>query len=136
MPSDKEAVYTDLVDAVTAVVDQCFGETRVVEIGQDNWYPDLLFRQDTFFVYETPDDVTIQVSSEEGADLTESIDGNEHHYRVISGVRSTLDDALTAQDFVTEGYSDPETGQGRLRVVGWDHNPTWFREGDYMKVYL
>lgn len=123
MTSEKEAVYSDLVDAVTAVIDQHFEETSIVELGQDNWYPDILFRQDTFVVYDTADDVTIQVSTEEEADLTESIGGDERHYKQISGARSTLEDALNARDFVTEGYSDPETGQGRLRVLGWDHDP-------------
>jgi hypothetical protein len=61
MPSDKETIYTDLVDASTSVIDQLFEDTRVVEIGQDNWYPDLLFRQDTLIVHETAADATIQV---------------------------------------------------------------------------
>jgi hypothetical protein len=135
MTSDKDAVHTDLVDAVTAVIDQCFEDTRAVEVGQDNWYPDLLFRQDTFIVHDTADDVTIEVPTETEADLTESMAGSESYYKQISDARPRLEDALHARNFVTEGYSDPETGQGRLRVFGWDHDPTWFEQGDYMKVY-
>ncbi|EMA54402.1 hypothetical protein [Halococcus salifodinae] len=34
MTSDKETVYTDLVEASTSVINQLFEDTRVVEIGQ------------------------------------------------------------------------------------------------------
>ena len=135
MTSDKEAVYTDLVDAVESVVSQVVEESCAVEIGQDNWYPDLLFRQDTMLVYETAADVTIEVLSEEDADLTESAGGDKRYFKHLPGVRSTLEDALEARGFVTEAYDDRERGQGRLRVYGWERDPPWFQEGDYLKVY-
>lgn len=123
MPSDKETIYTDLVDASTSVIDQLFEDTRVVEIGQDNWYPDLLFRQDTLFVHETAADATIQVSTKAEADIKETRGSEERYFKHITDARSTLEDNLNAEDFVTEPYADPDRGQGRLRVYGWDRGP-------------
>lgn len=135
MPSDKDAVYTDLVDAVESVIEQCFEDRRAVKIGQDNWYPDLLFRQDTRIVYETADDATIEVPTKDEADIKTSVGGDDRYFTHIAGARTTLEEKLEARAFVTEAYTDRETGQGRLRVYGWDRDPPWFQEGDYMKVY-
>jgi hypothetical protein len=135
MPSDKKTVYTDLVDASTSVIDQLFEDTRIVEIGQDNWYPDLLFRQDTLFVHETAADATIQVSTKAKADIKETRGSKERYFKHITDARSILEDSLNEEDFVTEPYADPDRGQGRLRVYGWDRDPMWFQTGDYMKTY-
>jgi hypothetical protein len=135
MTSEKEAVYTDLVNAVESVRDEVFDVSRVVKIGQDNWYPDLLFRQDTMIVYETPADATIEVLAEDDADLKQSVGGEERYFKHIPDARPRLEDALNARGFVTEACDDPDTGQGRLRVFGWNRDPPWFREGDYVKVY-
>ncbi|WP_273836888.1 hypothetical protein [Halococcus sp. PRR34] len=135
MTSDKETVHADLVEASTSVIDQLFEDTRVVEIGQDNWYPDLLFRQDTPIVHETADDATIQVPTKAEADIRGTGGSEERYFKHISGARSRLEDGLNARDFVTEAYTDPDRGQGRLRVYGWNRDPLWFQHGDYMKVY-
>ena len=135
MTSEKDTVYADLVNAVESVVSQCFEDTRVVEIGQDNWYPDVQLRQDTLMIYETDSDAVIEVSDKSEADLTETIGGETRYYKHVSDVRPTLEGELEARGFVTEAYTDRETGQGRLRVFGWNHDPSWFQEGDYMKVY-
>lgn len=135
MTSEKDTVYADLVNAVESVVSQCFEDTRVVEIGQDNWYPDVQLRQDTLMIYETESDAVIEVSDESEADLTETIGDETRYYKHVSDVRPTLEGELEARGFVTEAYTDREMGQGRLRVFGWNHDPPWFQEGDYMKVY-
>ena len=135
MTSDKETVHTDLVEASTSVIDQLFEDTRVVEIGQDNWYPDLLFRQDTPIVHETAADATIQVPTKAEADIRGTGDGEKRYFKHVPGARTTLEDGLNARGFVTEAYADPDRGQGRLRVYGWDRDPLWFQHGDYMKIY-
>ncbi|WIV65885.1 hypothetical protein [Natrialbaceae archaeon AArc-T1-2] len=130
MGSDKKAVHEELVDAVETVVDRTVG-TGVVEFGQDNWYVTVAPRQDALVPSEG--DAVVRVASEEQADIEEEIGDSHYYYRHVPDVVETLETALTEDGFAAKSYRSRD-GQA-VRVLGWDRDPSWFRDGDYVKLY-
>jgi hypothetical protein len=130
MANAKKTVYTDLVDAVKTVIHQTFDDSRVVTIGQDNWYPDLQLRTDTLLPYEN--DAMIEVETETEATHTETVGDETFYHKRVPNVIPHLDDVLTEAGFVAEPYHHEHTG---VRVYGWERDPPWFQAGDYLKLY-
>jgi hypothetical protein len=130
MSNAKEAVFTDLVDAIKTVIQQTFDDSRVVTIEQDNWYPDLQLRTDTLLAYEN--DAMIEVAAEAEATHTETVGDDIFYHKRVPDVIPRLDDALTEADLAAEPYRHDYAG---VRVYGWERDPPWFQTGDYLKLY-